>query len=85
MPHAPAPVPGPESDPAASGADRARAVAKYSGMAIQMLATIGLSAWAGVRLDAHFQTKTPWYTIGLMLAGVLVALYQVIRSLTKGA
>ncbi len=74
----------PESDPTA-GADRMRAVAKYSGIAIQMLATIGLSAWAGVWLDAHFHTKTPWYTIGLMLAGVLVALYQVIRSLTKSA
>ena len=49
-----------------------------------MLATIGLSAWAGVWLDGHFHSKTPWFTIGLMLAGVLVALYQVIRSLTKG-
>lgn len=74
---------GPDPDSGAAG--RARTVAKYSGIAFQMLATIGLSAWAGVWLDGHFRTKTPWFTIGLMLAGVLVALYQVIRSLTKGA
>lgn len=77
--------PEPESDSAAAGADRMRAVAKYSGIAFQMLATIGLSAWAGVWLDGHYRTKTPWFTIGLMLLGVLVALYQVIRSLTKSA
>lgn len=82
MPNAPAPGPSPESD--ASSPDRIRTVAKYSGIAFQMLATIGLSAWAGVWLDGHFHSKTPWFTIGLMLAGVLVALYQVIRSLTKG-
>ena len=64
--------------------DRLRAFAKYSGIAFQMLATIGLSAWAGTWLDRHFATKNPWYTIGLMLFGVLVALYQVIRGLTKG-
>lgn len=69
---------------ATDSAGRMRAVAKYSGVAIQMLATIGLSAWAGIWLDRHFQTKTPWWTIGLMLAGVLIALYQVIRGLTKG-
>ena len=64
--------------------DRLRSFAKYSGIAFQMLATIGLSAWAGIWLDNHFHTKNPWYTIGLMLSGVLLALYQVIRGLTKG-
>ena len=77
-------LPDPDSD-AATGADRMRAVAKYSGMAFQMLAAIGLSAWAGIWLDGHYRTRTPWFTIGLMLLGVLVALYQVIRSLTKSA
>ena len=64
--------------------DRLRAFAKYSGIAFQMLATIGLSAWAGTWLDGHFANKNPWWTICLMLFGVLAALYQVIRSLTKG-
>jgi ATP synthase protein I len=68
----------------APATDRLRSFAKYSGIAFQMLATIGLSAWAGTWLDHHFQTKNPWWTIGLMLFGVLAALYQVIRGLTKG-
>ncbi|QKG54343.1 AtpZ/AtpI family protein [Hymenobacter sp. BRD67] len=48
-----------------------------------MVAIIGLSTWAGVWLDGHFQTKTPWYTIGLTLSGIFLALFQVIRSATQ--
>jgi ATP synthase protein I len=59
------------------------ALAKYSGIAAQMVAIIGLSTWAGVWLDKHFQTHTPWYTIGLTLTGIFGALYQVIRSATQ--
>lgn len=71
----------PDSQPTGSG--RFRAFAKYSGIAFQMLAIIGLSTWLGTWLDGHFQSKNPWYTISLMLLGLLVALYQVIHSLTK--
>ena len=77
----PLPPKGADTPPAT---DRLRSFAKYSGIAFQMLATIGLSAWAGTWLDGHFHTKNPWWTIGLMLFGVLAALYQVIRGLTKG-
>lgn len=77
--------PKPEEKPAPSGPDRMRSFVQYSGLGFQMLATIGLSAWAGVKLDAHFQSKNPWYTVGLMLLGVLAALYQVIRSVTRGS
>jgi F0F1-type ATP synthase assembly protein I len=66
-----------------TSADQASNAAKYSGIAFTMLAIIGLSTWAGTWLDAHFHNKTPWYTVGLMLLGLFVALYQVIRSLTK--
>ncbi|ALW84279.1 hypothetical protein AUC43_03690 [Hymenobacter sedentarius] len=64
-------------------ADQASNVAKYSGIAFTMLAIIGLSAWAGTWLDGHFHNTTPYYTVGLMVLGLFVALYQVIRSLTK--
>lgn len=58
------------------------ALGKYSAIAIQMAAIIGLSTWAGVWLDGHFHSKTPWYTIGLTLGGIFLALYQVIRSVS---
>ena len=48
-----------------------------------MLATIGGATWLGTWLDGYFHSRNPWFTIGLMLLGVLVALWQVIRSLTK--
>lgn len=72
------PRPTPDDNP-----DRLRAVAKYSGIAAQMIATIGLSTWAGYWLDGHFQTNTPWFTLSLMLLGLFAALYNVIRSVTK--
>ncbi|MBX0292722.1 AtpZ/AtpI family protein [Hymenobacter sp. HSC-4F20] len=74
------PSPRPGSD---GNSGRLRAVARYSGIGAQMLATIGLSTWAGYWLDGHFHTKTPWFTLGLMLLGLFAALYNVIRSVTR--
>jgi ATP synthase protein I len=68
---------------ASDDASNSSALGKFSGIAVQMIAIIGLSTWAGVWLDGHFQTKTPWYTIGLTLTGIFGALYQVIRSATS--
>ena len=62
--------------------NRRQAIMKYSGLAFQMLGIIGGSAWLGIWLDARFHTQ-PWLTIGLLLVGVFVAVFQVIRSLTK--
>lgn len=59
------------------------ALARYSGIAVQMVAIIGLSTWLGVWLDGYFHTRTPWYTIGLCLAGVTLAMVQVIRSASQ--
>lgn len=80
----PAPTPPPPRPPAPdNNPDRLRAVARYSGIGAQMAATIGLSTWTGYWLDKHFQTKTPWFTLGLMLLGLFAALYNVIRAVTK--
>ncbi|WP_345071694.1 AtpZ/AtpI family protein [Hymenobacter fastidiosus] len=64
-------------------ADRMRAFARYSGLGFQMLAIIGLCTWGGLKLDEYFQTENPWYTIGLMVSGLVAATYQVIRSLSR--
>jgi len=69
--------------PKETDADGMRALAKYSGLGFQMLAIIGIGAFAGIKLDAYFHTRNPWFTISLMLLGVVVALYQIIRSLTR--
>ncbi|GAA4046119.1 hypothetical protein GCM10022409_35240 [Hymenobacter glaciei] len=69
-------------DPQPTGSDRRQAIMKYSGLAFQMLGIIGGSAWLGIWLDGRLNTG-PWLTIGLLLLGVFVAVFQVIRSLTK--
>ncbi|MBO2008623.1 AtpZ/AtpI family protein [Hymenobacter negativus] len=69
-------------DPQPAGTGRMQAVLKYSGLAFQMLVVIGGSAWLGYWLDGRMGTG-PWLTIGLLLLGVFIAVFQVIRSLTK--
>ena len=56
--------------------------AKYSGLAFQMGATIGLMAWLGVSLDEHYD-KNPLFTSIFSLAGVFASLWVVLKSLIK--
>ncbi|MCJ0741299.1 AtpZ/AtpI family protein [Pedobacter montanisoli] len=57
--------------------------AKYSAMAFQMLATIGLFAFIGYQLDKYTQQKVLIYTSVLGIVGVAASLYQVVRTLNK--
>jgi len=57
--------------------------AKYSAISFQMLATIGLFAFAGHKIDEYKGTKMPLFTAGLSLLGVAVAMYQVVKQLNK--
>lgn len=56
---------------------------RFSNLGIQMGVIIGLSAWGGVKLDEHFKTKHPYFTIVLSLFGVAAALYVVIKDVIK--
>lgn len=56
---------------------------KYSAMAIQMGAIIGLAAWGGHRLDERAGNKTPVYTIVLSLVGIGAALYLTLKDFIR--
>jgi len=56
---------------------------KYSNLAIQMAVTIGLGAWAGTKLDQHFKTSKPVFTIILSLLGIAAGLYLVLKDFIK--
>ncbi|GAB2948283.1 hypothetical protein GCM10027048_11460 [Hymenobacter coalescens] len=56
-------------------------LARYSGVGMQMLVTIGLSTWLGVWLDEK-QGWSPWATVVLSLLGVFAAMYQIIRAVS---
>ena len=53
---------------------------KYSTLAFEMGAIIGLGTWAGVSLDGYFSLKTPIFTIILSLFSVFGSLYFVIKK-----
>jgi ATP synthase protein I len=48
-----------------------------------MIGTIGLAAWAGIKLDEHFHIESHMFTVGLMLLGVIGSMYLVIKGLMK--
>ena len=54
--------------------------AKYSGMGLQMLGTIGLGTYAGVKLDEWQGNKTPGWTLALSLLSIGAALYHFIKQ-----
>lgn len=56
---------------------------QYSTLGFQMIAIIGVFAFAGYMIDERKNSATPLYTAFFSLAGVFIALYLVIRSLKK--
>ncbi|MFD2822478.1 AtpZ/AtpI family protein [Lacinutrix iliipiscaria] len=55
--------------------------AKYSSIAIQMFAIIGIGTYAGVKLDEKFPNKHNLYTVVLSLTSVILAVVFVIRRI----
>jgi hypothetical protein len=58
-------------------------VAKYSSQGIQMAAIIVSFAFLGDYLDSYFSSKNAYWTAGLLVLGVFVSLYLVIKSALK--
>jgi len=61
----------------------ANSFVKYSSIGFQMLATIGLFAFIGYKIDHYQQHDKPIVTAILSLIGVLISLYQVVKQLNK--
>ena len=57
--------------------------ARFSGIAFEMFAVIGLLSRAGDYLDTRNQNDFPIYTLILSLIGVGASMYLVIRSVTQ--
>jgi hypothetical protein len=54
--------------------------AKFTGIAFQMIAVIGLFAFAGYKIDEAANHRVKWVTAALSLVGVFISLYIVIKS-----
>lgn len=69
-----------------NGADRDKLksfhpVMRFSGMAFQMAAAIGLGTWVGMKLDEKWKLDKPLMTAAGALVGTFIAIYQVVKSL----
>lgn len=58
-------------------------LAKFTGIAFQMIAIIGVFSFAGYKIDQSAGHQTKWVTAILSLAGVFIAMYIVIRSIKQ--
>jgi F0F1-type ATP synthase assembly protein I len=56
---------------------------KYSGLAVQLLAAIGVCGWIGYKIDHWLNLKLPVFMLVLGLLGFGGTMYQVYRSLNK--
>lgn len=54
---------------------------KYSGIAFQMMAALGVGAWVGHYFDGLAQNETPVYTLLGLLLGITAGIVAVIKSL----
>ena len=56
---------------------------RYSGLAFQMMAVIGLAVWGGMKLDAWLGMRFPVFLVVLTLMAVAASLIITIKSLPK--
>jgi hypothetical protein len=59
------------------------AFARYSSIGFQMLGTIGLGVWGGLKLDEWQGNENPIWTIVLSLLAIGGSLYLFIKGLPK--
>lgn len=55
--------------------------AKYTGIAFQMMAIIGVSAYIGYEIDQYYDHKIQYATAIACVVGVFLSIYQTIRQL----
>lgn len=56
---------------------------KFSGLGFQMIAIIGVFAFAGYKIDEGANHSVKWVTATLSLIGVFISLYVVIKSIKE--
>ena len=61
--------------------DKLNSYARFSGIAIQMFAIIGVGTFIGVQLDEKYPNKHNLYTLILSLASVILSIVYVIRRI----
>lgn len=58
-------------------------LARFSGLAFEMLGIIFLGTWGGNKIDKHLAHEFPLWTIILSLVSIFISLYLVFTELKK--
>lgn len=53
---------------------------RYSSLAFEMIAIMGIGTWAGVEIDKWLNLKFPAFTLGLLIVSVVGAIFHAIRK-----
>lgn len=53
---------------------------RYSGLAFEMIAIMGIGVWIGVKIDRWIELSFPVATLILMILSVIGAIYHAIRK-----
>lgn len=77
------PIDSKKTDPLKSTTEKTTSFVQFSGIAFQMLGTIGLGVWGGMKIDEWQDNQRPVWTIILSLTAIGASLYLFIRQLTK--
>ncbi|WP_157630063.1 AtpZ/AtpI family protein [Thermonema rossianum] len=56
---------------------------RYSGLGIQMLATIGIFLWIGMQIDRKLSWEFPVFTIIFVLIGIVGSIISLIKNLSQ--
>ena len=57
--------------------------ARYSGLGLQLLVTIGLAAWGGLSLDRYLGFKFPIFLLSFVFISFAGSMYLLIKALNK--
>jgi hypothetical protein len=57
--------------------------ARYSSLAFQMFAIIGIGIYGGVKLDQWLKTGFPVFTLLMSILSVAAAIYSAVKDLLK--
>jgi len=53
---------------------------RYSGLAFEMAAIMGVGVWLGIKIDDWLNLEFPAFTLGLMILSVIAAIYHAVRK-----
>nr|MBD3623739.1 AtpZ/AtpI family protein [Sunxiuqinia sp.] len=56
---------------------------RYSNLAFEMIAIMGLSVFAGFKIDRWLDLSFPAFTLAFMIISVIAAIYHAIKKFLK--